>query len=88
MFKKKAVCQSCAMPLSQDPEGGGTHADGSKSDTYCSYCYAEGVFTQPSITMEEMREQVKDRLKDQYRIPNILRTHFTRGIPKLKRWKK
>jgi Putative zinc ribbon domain len=34
------------MPLKQDPKGGGTNANGSKSDRYCSYCYADGRFTQ------------------------------------------
>ncbi len=26
-------CQSCGMPLSKDPQGGGTEADGSLSTT-------------------------------------------------------
>jgi hypothetical protein len=25
------MCQSCGMPLKQDPQGGGTNADGSKN---------------------------------------------------------
>ncbi len=83
MFKKKAVCQSCGMPMSEDPEGGGTNADGTLSSEYCSFCYARGVFTQPDITMEAMREQVKGQMKN---VPTILRAHFTRTIPKLKRW--
>ena len=37
-------CDSCGMPLTQDPKGGGTQADGSLSTTYCSYCYAGGDF--------------------------------------------
>ena len=28
-------CQSCGMPLSRDPNGGGTNADGSASAMYC-----------------------------------------------------
>ncbi len=30
------------MPLSKDPRGGGTNADGSKSSEYCSHCYSAG----------------------------------------------
>lgn len=86
MFKKKVICQSCGMPLTEDPEGGGSNTDGTRSGEYCSYCYKAGAFTQPTITAEEMREQVKEKLKG-YHIPSILRTHFTRNIPKLKRWK-
>lgn len=43
-------CQSCGMPINKDPEKGGTNADGSKSGMYCSYCYTNGVFTQPEIS--------------------------------------
>lgn len=28
-------CQSCGMPLKKDEKGGGTNADGSKSEMYC-----------------------------------------------------
>jgi hypothetical protein len=35
-------CQSCGMPMSRDPNGGGTNADGSTSLKYCSHCYAGG----------------------------------------------
>jgi hypothetical protein len=31
-------CQSCAMPM-ETPEMFGTHADGSKSEEYCAYCF-------------------------------------------------
>jgi hypothetical protein len=86
MFKKKAICQSCSMPLTRDPEGGGTNADGTLSVEYCSFCYKDGAFINPGITAQEMVEKVKEQLKE-YRIPSILRTHFTRSIPKLNRWK-
>ncbi len=29
-------CQSCGMPISKDPEGGGSETDGSRSAKYCS----------------------------------------------------
>lgn len=48
-------CQSCAMPLNlhgQDVRG--TEKDGSKSERYCSYCYADGAFLEPDITFEQM----------------------------------
>jgi len=37
-------CQSCGMPLNKDPQSGGTNADGSKNEKYCSYCYQNGAF--------------------------------------------
>ena len=31
----------------------GTNADGSCNNEYCNYCYRNGHFTSPDITMEE-----------------------------------
>ncbi len=80
-------CQSCAMPLKKDPKGGGTEADGSKSNMYCSYCYEKGAFLQPHITAGEMQVFVKGKLKEMG-FPGFLAGLFTNNIPKLERWKK
>jgi len=78
-------CQSCGMPLSKDPEGGGTEADGSKSAMYCSHCYTSGTFTMPDLAAVEMQERVRHKLKE-IGIPGLLGWYFVRGVPKLKRW--
>ncbi len=39
------MCESCGMPMKNDPQGGGTNADGTRSENYCSYCWADGRFT-------------------------------------------
>lgn len=81
-------CQSCGMPLKKDPGLGGTNVDGSKSNMYCSKCYQNGQFTSPEIdTPEKMQTFVKGKLKEMH-IPGFLAGFFTRGIPKLERWKK
>jgi hypothetical protein len=74
------------MPMKRDPKGGGTNADGSRSALYCSHCYENGKFTQPDITVDDMKALVKGKLKE-YGIPGILSGVFTRNIPKLVRWK-
>lgn len=79
-------CQSCGMPLKRDAQGGGTNADGSKSTMYCSHCYMNGKFTQPDLTVDEMKARVKSKLKE-FGIPGILAGVFTRNIPKLVRWR-
>lgn len=79
-------CQSCGMPLSKDPNGGGTEADGSKSTMYCSYCYQNGAFTQPNITLPEMQEFCKGKIKEMG-IPGFLAGWMVKGLPKLERWK-
>jgi hypothetical protein len=78
-------CQSCGMPLSKDERGGGTNADGSRSRTYCSHCFAGGRFTRPDMTLEEMQARVKEKLRE-VGIPGVFSWMFTRKIPKLARW--
>jgi len=74
------------MPLKKDEKGGGTNADGSKSKMYCSHCYENGKFAMPDITVDQMKEIVKGKLKE-FGIPGFLTGFFTKGIPKLERWK-
>jgi len=78
-------CQSCGMPLKRDTHGGGTNADGSRSSMYCSYCFKDGSFTQPNITVDEMKLLVKGKLKE-FGLPGIMAGVFTRNIPQLVRW--
>jgi hypothetical protein len=80
-------CQSCGMPLNKDPQKGGSEADGSKSTMYCSYCYGDGKFKQPDITVQEMQAFCKNKMKEMG-FPGFLAGFFTKGIPKLKRWAK
>jgi hypothetical protein len=80
-------CQSCGMPLKNDPKGGGTNADGSKSTMYCSYCYENGIFKQPDWTAGQMQEFSKNKMKEMG-IPGFLAGFIAKGVPKLERWKK
>jgi hypothetical protein len=73
------------MPLSKDPQGGGSEADGSKSTLYCSYCYANGAFVAPDITAEQMQEFVVHKLKEMH-YPGFVAKFFAKGIPRLARW--
>ena len=79
-------CQSCGMPLKRDEKGGGTNADGSKSPMYCSKCYANGTFMHPKMTVDEMQALVKGKLKE-FGFPGFIAGMFTKGIPKLERWR-
>jgi putative zinc ribbon protein len=78
-------CQSCGMPLRRDERGGGTNADGSRSSMYCSHCYALGRFTLPDITVRQMQDLVRGKLRE-FGIPAPLGWLFTRRLPKLERW--
>ena len=80
-------CQSCGMPMQKDPGQGGTNADGTKSDEYCSYCYVNGSFMQPDMTAAEMQTFCIEKLREMG-YPRPVAWLFTRGIPRLKRWRK
>ncbi len=79
-------CQSCGMPLKKSPNGGGTNSDGTINEMYCAYCYEKGQFTQPDWTASQMQAFVKSKMKEMG-FPGFLVGFFTKGIPKLNRWK-
>jgi hypothetical protein len=86
MFKPKGpVCQSCGMPLSRDPQGGGTNADGGRSTEYCSHCFEKGRFTEPNLTAVEMTAKVEGKLREMH-FPGFLARRFARDTPNLRRW--
>lgn len=79
-------CQSCGMPMKQDPQGGGSNADGSRSSDYCSYCYADGNLISPEIdTPRKMQEFCIGKMKESG-MPGFVAWLLTRSIPRLKRW--
>jgi len=81
-------CQSCGMPFTKDPQGGGTNADGTKSVLYCSYCFQNGQFVRPEIdTPEKMQKLVKEKLKEMH-VPGFMAWFFALGVPRLGRWRK
>ena len=87
MSTRRKNCQSCGMPLNRDEGRGGTEADGSKSTLFCSHCYRGGRFVLPDLTVDEMQERVRQKLREHH-IPGFLAGFFTRGIPKLERWRR
>ena len=82
-------CQSCGMPLHTKRAGDcrGTEADGSKSSTWCSLCYANGAFVDGNCTMQEMIGIVDRALMEQGR-SRLMRWMARMQIPPLERWVK
>jgi len=79
-------CQSCNMPL-HNSELMRTEKDGSSSSEYCKYCYQNGEFSHPGITLDEMKERMI-KLLDKEKLPeDILEAAISR-LPHLKRWSK
>ncbi len=80
------ICQSCGMPLKQDPAGGGTEADGSRSLKFCSYCYADGAFLGPDMTASEMQAIGINAMREKG-VPRWVGWLLTRNVPRLERWR-
>jgi len=74
------------MPLSS-PELSGTEKDGSRKKYYCKYCYQNGQFTQPNLTLEEMKTNVKTRMEAVHIDPDLIDLTVS-SLPNLKRWRK
>ena len=81
-------CESCGMPMGETNEMYGTESNGSKSADYCKFCYDNGVFTNPNLTLEEQIESVAALMvKDFGFSPEDAMEQCKEGIPTLKRWK-
>ena len=88
MQPKGSFCQSCAMPLDK-AEFFGTNADRTKSTEYCTYCYQNGKFTEPTITMNQMIEKCVAIMTQRKIMPeDQAKPLMRKTIPLLKRWKK
>jgi hypothetical protein len=57
------ICQSCGMPMTEDLYG--TNADSSSNHENCIYCYKDGAYTAPDITMNEMLDICVSNLVEQ-----------------------
>ena len=79
-------CQSCSMPI-DNIEWRGTEKDGSKSNEYCQYCYVNGAFINPNMTIDEMKVIVKTQLEKMHS-PSRIIEKAVNTLPELKRWKK
>jgi len=82
---KGPFCQSCGMPLSEDPKAGGTESNGNQSTVYCSFCYQDGKFTEPNLTLEQMIEKCQGMMREM-KLPNFIVKAAPKRIAQLKRW--
>jgi hypothetical protein len=88
MEKEMRICQSCGIPLENDPYKGGTNADKSKSEKFCGFCYQDGKFLDEGITLKEKIEKNISIAVMKMNIPeNIAREMAERILPRLERWK-
>ena len=81
-------CQCCAMPMSNS-ERFGSEVDGSKNDKYCSYCYKDGAFTMPDVTVDEMAEISAKGWSDGDSNMSFeeAKAFLSKCLPQLERWR-
>jgi hypothetical protein len=73
------------MPLG-DPTLLGSEKDGSPSHEYCKYCYQDGEFVNPEMSLNEMTSLVIDQMKKREIDQKIIEMSVS-VLPNLKRWK-
>lgn len=85
MKKNESICQSCGLPLTRNTYG--LNANFTTSKEYCKFCYNNGHFTSPNLTLEqqilkltEMAVQKFGSTKDE------AKRLATTILPTLKRW--
>lgn len=65
----------------------GTSSDGTGSDDYCRFCFVDGRFTEPNITMLAMVDKCAEILARQGGMSGPqARALMAETIPRLKRW--
>jgi hypothetical protein len=83
-MKPQKFCQSCTLPI-DNADDRGTEKDNSKSDMYCKYCYQNGSFTEPDMTLDQMMDIAETEMKKQ-NLPESMIQHSMDMLPRLMRW--
>jgi hypothetical protein len=83
-METQKFCQSCTLPI-DNMEDRGTEKDSSKSDMYCKYCYQNGAFTEPDMTLDQMMGIAETEMKKQNLPENIIQQSMNM-LPRLQRW--
>lgn len=74
------------MPLNT-PGFYGTNPDGSDNTEWCRFCYQQGAFTEPSLTVDEMVARSIEFMTSSLKYSKADAEQMSREvIPTLKRW--
>lgn len=87
-MQEKIRCQSCGMPLSEEFGNFGTEKNGAENSVYCSFCFQNGEFTNPTQTLDEMIQSSVDNMTEDLNMSVQQATDLASSIiPTLGRWK-
>jgi hypothetical protein len=75
------------MPL-EKPDDFGTATNGFRINDYCRYCYQNGAFTDPNISLQGMIDRCVGIMAQKGIMPESqARALMSATLPKLKRWR-
>jgi hypothetical protein len=75
------------MPL-EKPEDFGTDQAGYRLNDFCRYCFVNGAFTEPDISMQAMQDKCVSVMDSQGIMPaQQARALMADVLPRLKRWR-
>ena len=84
---QKIRCQSCGVPL--EDWFYGTEEGGVETREYCRFCYSDGKFVEPDLTVDQMVQRNLDFMTKKLKIEDAKSREFSYAlIPTLKRWRK
>lgn len=85
-MNEQKICQSCGLKLIA-PVDFGANFDGSINQEYCSQCYQQGQFVEPTLTRDLVQQKVAQRLINEEKLPQDRALEAAREIVShLKRW--
>ena len=83
---KNEQCQSCGIPLTK--ENSGQNADKSQNEEYCHYCFHNGDFTEPKLTLDlQIKKLIEMAVSNMDISENEALEMANTTLPYLKRWK-
>ena len=84
-MSERVRCQSCGMPL--DEGFYGSNEDFSENHEFCRFCFQEGAFTEPNLSLEAMiHRSIKHLMEELHLDHETAKNLAEHVIPHLNRW--
>jgi transcriptional regulator with XRE-family HTH domain len=84
--RRNNICQSCTYPLKNIDELG-TNTDGTLNTDYCIYCYKDGAWVDPNLTVQGVIDYTIPFMTSPSMSVEQANNHLSALVPTLKRWK-
>lgn len=74
------------MPIDNAADRG-TEKNGDNSTEYCKYCYQDGAFVNPGMSLQNMQELITKKMQELH-LPVAISQKSMELLPHLKRWRR